>query len=1013
MSASHPRRRKPSMPFFPGAWPNNIGQDDADGPQDSYLEPENSEMMPSGHASSHRWTFPTTLEQHQFEDVPRFEDVARLGSAPQVSVPPSPTSPANFESSAALLRASFSQESNLTDATDSEYVTTPESLHPASWLPMSSDSAHIHKNESSLHHDHLPQLQDSLSPSSIRPHDIIEQMNANTLPSDTQRVRRTSSTYLDPPLLNFVSNFPPLSLSALSLEFITSSESPHSDNPAVSSIPPRDPGDASHSSTIPAPGEIAASFDPVSDSNDACSANGPSTSSSSACSSYSLNTDSPVLPLEGSPGPSPAEQDNYSLQPASPTAVDLDAFAQAAQAAAFDSRSSLSLPTSFRSASELRAAAPTSVLTPTSESAITNLAPVIGACSSINRHEAECSYKDRCDCGFEDTYDSEKQEDKEQARRRTALLPNTLDVSKRSTPLRRRTSSSRVDVGHGPGSSSGIGTGKERPVKLLVLRKMRKLGGRIINLFTSKVGRAAVTGAARGESAFETTTTAVNAVEFQSEHPIPAPSTPRNARGPRLSLHFPTTSSPSTPPPKAARPESFLPKMEGESASRPLLSLPFAHIRARGPIEPPVQSHHDKGKGKDTQFESQPHNSIVRIPTQTAPPTKIQVSEVSDTEAKKARRFSLSSALSKQRLEAVRTAVVPHPPLPSFPRSATPQSEMREEMIEKTNERLVRPSSMIVGTASKQGWVEVSGARFKLHQPRESRSAITGGPSADVDEAVPRPSSSILPRSAPRTPSPSASPKHVPRHRHSVPVPPRLDGTLSQTPTREDKRFRRFSLSSAISKRAMRARSMIVSVGGRGDDCERTDSTAPATPPRNRRTRGSTFSTIMDGGIRFDMLTPGFGFSMPSPPRASLSESTHILARDFVRDRGQRLEDHLDVESELDSMSFAHSTLRNTSYSTIFDMDSSVGSQAQGLSQVNHARLSTAGGTLGGAFEVDSGTPLTKRLQLSPTASLGLGASLSGEEEDEQDAAEREEERGFMRALGLEFDEIARRARHE
>ena len=49
----------------------------------------------------------------------------------------------------------------------------------------------------------------------------------------------------------------------------------------------------------------------------------------------------------------------------------------------------------------------------------------------------------------------------------------------------------------------------------------------------------------------------------------------------------------------------------------------------------------------------------------------------------------------------------------------------------------------------------------------------------------------------------------------------------------------------------------------------------------------------------------------------------------------------------------------------------------------------------------------------SPGPSMMTGVSHATQDDDENHRFEEQEERGLMRALGLEFDEIARRARDE
>ena len=61
-----------------------------------------------------------------------------------------------------------------------------------------------------------------------------------------------------------------------------------------------------------------------------------------------------------------------------------------------------------------------------------------------------------------------------------------------------------------------------------------------------------------------------------------------------------------------------------------------------------------------------------------------------------------------------------------------------------------------------------------------------------------------------------------------------------------------------------------------------------------------------------------------------------------------------------------------------------------------------------------SSTPITKTLRFSPSLTLSFDMSCSDfGDDDDMGILEREEELSFMRALGFEFDEIARRVREE
>lgn len=577
---------------------------------------------------------------------------------------------------------------------------------------------------------------------------------------------------------------------------------------------------------------------------------------------------------------------------------------------------------------------------------------------------------------------------------------------------------------------------------------------------------------------------------------------------------------------QSPRRDSFLPIEDPESVSRGILSIPLQHMRG----SPSIQ--YKKGREPSPGIHASPTRAL-RARTLTAPakPPPAKTSEKASS-GKQTRRFSLSSALSKSRLDVLKTAVVPHPPLPDFPQSPTcDQHPHRDEAVRpvrmitptgldakssqsslkgamggsKKGKERARPVSMfvqsgssrrpfldhpqiqvqaptpVIGTAPpcmedkrarhasmlvgkekdvRREMVEVSGSRFRMHHPQSTdpnESVLEAGDSNNNVE----PHCAVPPPQAIDEAAAEVSHKAIVRER--MPIEQPAEGEVSQTNSEQAERpqapTRRFSLSSAISQRAIRARSMIVSVGRRSSESDRdvdrtandsgsTDATAtPPTSspgssslrPTHRRGRGSTFSTIIDAGVRFDMLTPGFGFAIPTPassppraasgsPAASRRMSTNV---DFPRNREDAarqgsldvdavniqevvgMEEYPSPDSDLDSMSFAGTaTLMESVAESMVSMDSScvdsfvdaqeeptASSVSLGTPQDDTLLRGELASGLGEPFE--GAEPIVKRVELARALSAGTSDSSEGGT-PVLETVEREEERGFLRALGLE-----------
>ncbi|KZT74674.1 hypothetical protein DAEQUDRAFT_807016 [Daedalea quercina L-15889] len=1166
-------RRKTSTPFLPGAWPNPSVSDQGDDqrlpvysddappqlPELRHLSPREDggqgEQDPAALAEE-GWGLPIVTERHAFEDNGRAVGT-RVRDLRPVTVP----SPA---STSAPLSASLSQASTFSDPTDSEGVLTPQSIQGPLWLSTHSEVSFPQTNKdtilsgsgSSYHSfdDHQTRRDHVSHDATIDTTNVNATISSSNTADFLPHRSATRAAYRTPPILDFSE---PLPQSRISLDWDRVTSSPNNAS-LQSPDSPQSPIEFSVPSTVGSPvldeGEpavfnsaaMATTFFPVPTSSshrdgqpsetreDVRQAASPSLSLPSA---YSLGTDSPVLPAEAGPN---QESQSPTHSPYTLMAADLDAFAAAATG------SSLSLPTSLHSAAsdallaeaemDQSAAPPPARLRAYSGDSVGQSPSPVGAACGSNALEFPSTPKAARD---HDEYDGNGDAAVEEAiRMRSRRMSAPLLHSPR-TPVhnsvqreRSRTTSSRVEVQQAEDVSGAGSSGSSRPTKLPVLGKMRKLGGKFLSLFNSKGAKASGTGVVVDSPAElavkKTRTTAVTKVEFESEHPIPAPETPaRDARASRRSLPL-KMSKPSPNSSQSLRCDSFLPIEDPESASKGILSIPLQHMRG----SPSIQFKKDRGaSGSDPASPTR----VARARTLTAP-AKPQFSKgISSDNAqtvKQARRFSLSSAFSRSRLDVLKTTVAPHPPLPGFPQSPTcDQHPHREEPVRpvsmitptgldskssqaslkgtisgpKKGKERARPVSMVVssgaprrtfldhpqitvqapspviGVASipkedkqakhssmlvgkekdaRRDMIVVAGSRFKMHRPMKSANQLqdthndvsaTGGV-VQMSDVVPR---QITEEASAEEVAPAAEASHKTVVRERVPIE-RLgpDEAVQPDPaptTDIQAHTRRFSLSSAISQRASRARSMIVSVGRRSSESERaadssgsTDATAtPAPSPgasssrtTHRRGRGSTFGSIIGSGVHFDILTPGFGFVIPTPasspprtgsgsPPASRRLSTDM---DFRRDRGDapilgplsleatrdvaEVEEYPSPDSDLDSMSFAGTTTllegmessisMNSSYADSFvDAREELTESSVGLDTPRETPVRGCAPALGEPFA--GGEPVVKRVELARALSSAVGScgdSRGGTPTAE--TVEKEEERGFLRALGLE-----------
>ncbi|KAI0662769.1 hypothetical protein C8Q70DRAFT_1043125 [Cubamyces menziesii] len=958
-----------ATPFFPGGWPSPSEEaHDADLSTATYpiASDNRSESDNVNEKTQRRWTFSGSTV-----------------SIPAVSTPVTPTSP-DFKP----LTASTSHNSRMSQLTEntlssaaSSALNTPD-LARWSQLPAGADERY---------------LDGSSGGERVSPRQGMDLRFGRDAPSPLHG--RFASPYLDPPLLNIVPGLPPLKSApaqASSFGYHDSpptSSPPHLDfelYPAPASLGIPSLGEAlppTHlrSHNILAPPRVASDFFPVIELTP-----DPSpqlTIASLPTSLYVSDADSHVLPSSDNDGIDPVPRPQPAFMHLSPSASDMDAFALAAAVALSTSRTSLAIPPSIQSvaASEDRLSQFDSLCAPTSR-------------RQPSRTDASVGHRVKEAVGATGVSEhgliTSRMAGSSRMRRRSAPTPS---AARSPRPATARLISSRVDVG------DRIPMKKQKPIKQPVLGKVRRFGQRIRGLFKSK-GDSPTKHKEKDHDrsthfGLMTTTTAITNVEFESEHPIPLPS-PRAKimRNYRRSLPVPSLLLPSS----ADNIASVL--LKRPSASRTNTNSSSALSRS-GFDGAQVNVNHTEAATGPSQSPHTPRP--LRHRTQTTPHT------CHDEEAEgKARRFSLSSALSKTRLETIRSTVMPRPPLPiAHPRNTYENG----------------PSAALSRNSTH---------RSSFGRSRRSPSSDHVSPSGDYWGAE-LPSVKII------RDSQDVSREDTPPRRsrtHTAPSGPQVSPSGATITTPKAKRLRRFSLSSILAKRSSRSR---VVMGGVEEDRVPDVPVIPASAFIGNRPRGDTITTVTQG-VPFDLVQPRQGLELlprPHMPTRARSNRGSLISSAASSHGGsayfdayeQFSEDHYQTsfeadrscspgpESDLDSMSFARtpdyssgtfsfgSTERNRSADA--ERVSIPGSYTFRSDYVGRCASTSAISRLVGE---PASTPVTKTLRFSPSLSLSFERSWSdGEDDDELGGVEQEEERGFMRALGFEFDEIARRMRDD
>ncbi|KAI0078927.1 hypothetical protein K474DRAFT_1706115 [Panus rudis PR-1116 ss-1] len=946
--------RKSSTPFFPGAWPNSSAVEEKSFEAD-ISRPEDVQNGSEAKVHPDAAGYMSSPEPAHLDHVVNFH---RRMSKLHINKDASPRTSIFPKKSIASVRSSqFSPQMTNASTSPSQSIPTPSSTG----FSLASPSLYQLAKKTMAEKSASKQAPKKPPRNPRRP---ISQYSPPEVVTNSSDSRRLSAMQLDAPLLSFSHGLPPLKLPSHQLSFSPETVASYFSGSNVDSPPPP-PSPPSCSSTpssfaIPEPNSerhlhsnFASTFFPVSESISP-SLGIPGLSASTSFQTY--DADSPVLPSEDDLSPSLSgfgSPVRYPLRAASGrnTSNDMDAFGLAANGAfCSDTRSHGSIPTSFRSVESI-SAADTARGHPTRQSSVSLSLSLslssVGSHRSDFRRGADQAYQT---CGQSQTSNQEN---------------------------RARTISSEVTALNPNGQARN---NKVKSSKFLSLGMVKQFSKGFKKLFGNKPEGAP----SHHKEIGITTTTAVTNIEYTSEHPISrveaarhAPTSPRSHTS-RIFKFSPSKRRQTMPPnslsvddiTRPARPVSFL-AMDSSESSQPLLYMPSIGRSSRTMQASKERQTHGRLADDDlplvniTAANSQSVRGRSR--TQTAPATRV------DNPKKTSRRFSVTAALG----EAFKTTVIPHPPLPIINRaqlSSPPTTQMiSHRRSASTSAADARNAASLQGNHPIQSDQTEPEGSFQnelygtpiRNKPKTSRDGL------EVKKTVEVPTASIFSDPIPESIRNDSYGSHRTEETQR-PSEADIEYSRSRSQTQSTvhppvsihnkRRSRGFSLSSAISKRALRARSVMTG--------KAMDPPLPALPSQSKG-HGRTTSV---SGVSFDMLTT------ETAPQINFGSASNISLLRAPTTSGCA---DYDPDIVLDRMSFA-----GTPESGISDTDLS---------------LSPGPSNAGYYSFVDSPKPV----------SLNARSESSMTSQGDVTATEASEEREFMRALGLEFDAIVDRARRQ
>ncbi|KIP12009.1 hypothetical protein PHLGIDRAFT_398283 [Phlebiopsis gigantea 11061_1 CR5-6] len=467
------------------------------------------------------------------------------------------------------------------------------------------------------------------------------------------------------------------------------------------------------------------------------------------------------------------------------------------------------------------------------------------------------------------------------------------------------------------------------------------------------------------------TTTAVTSVEYTSEHPIPTRRTLRQTKDDRDWLEvgdpfvrdrrrksMPARSGPEVSRPAPLRPVSFLamdpePSLSREIGQRLLSPGPASWIARQSQLNTPIPqksiSTPSPQRNVERDMGIREFSSKQRT---TSSPGKSR-----PTVGGQSRRFSLSSAFHKSRLDILRTAVMPHPPLPTTSHIGG-VSTFHDGG--RTSDVPIGPptnNDPQHGFRDTDGSVDVQDTRNRARTLTDTSSYVVDISEANIYSVAERATSIERIRressgSVFRTRRESFSGSDA---RHGVP---------------SKRRSRRFS----FSRRALKGQSL------------------PAGRPED--TRSGLPGTSKNASYGWEGLHSVF-----KGLHSSKAKKEYLRLMQLQRSGSSMGCAEYDPNLTIDTMSFAQTP--DVASSAVTSTDHSTCTSPEGLSAPIHTiQMDTLGGGAGGDANVT-------------VSGISSDDDADIVDDAERERVDREEDRGFLRALGLEFDAIARRVEEQ
>ena len=407
---------------------------------------------------------------------------------------------------------------------------------------------------------------------------------------------------------------------------------------------------------------------------------------------------------------------------------------------------------------------------------------------------------------------------------------------------------------------------------------------------------------------------------------------------------MPVRSGPEVSRPAPLRPVSFLAMDPGPSRAREILSGGSRITKLDQPNNLMPQKQVSSIPSPRSKAEDEVESRLPIPKQRTASSPRKSRSIVGG----QSRRFSLSSTFRKSRMDVLRSAVMPHPPLPTGYSAGT--STFYDGGLAEDD--IIEPST----NYGDQGGVSDAERAVNAEDAGNRERNLTDTSSYVVD----MPEMNVFPSSF----AEKEARRENPRNTFQTPKEP-SSGSDTRHDTPSKRRSRRFS----FSRRALKGQSLPT---GRPGDA------TPGLP--------GAAANVTRGWEGLNTVFKGL--------HSSKAKKEYLRMMQLQRPGSSMGCAEYDPNLVIDDMSFAQtpdvasSTLTSTDHSTWTSPDSP-SAPIHGVQMDSFAESANGDPTTGSPFSLDDGA------------------------DAERDRLDMEEEQGFLRALGLEFDAIARRVEEQ